>query len=193
MLRRTYDWTLSLAGHRHAMLALVLVSFAESSVFPIPVDVLLIPMVLAARERAWRIAAACTAASVIGGLAGYGIGYGLFEAVGRPILEFYGAMAKFEEFRALYNEWGAWIVIMAGVTPFPYKVVTIASGATHLDLVVFTVSSVVSRALRFFFVAAVIWYFGPPIKGWLERNLGLATTLFFVALIGGFLVIKFVL
>ncbi len=191
MLQGLYDWTLSLAGHRHAMWALVIVSFAESSVFPIPVDVLLIPMVLAARDKAWRIAAACTAASVIGGLAGYGIGYGLFEAVGKPILEFYGAMPKFDEFRSLYNEWGAWIVIMAGVTPFPYKVITIASGATQLDLVVFTIASIVSRAIRFFFVAAVIWYFGPPIRTWLERNLGLATTIFFICLIGGFLVIKF--
>jgi membrane protein YqaA with SNARE-associated domain len=192
MLRSLYDWTISLARHRHAMTALVLVAFAESSIFPIPVDVLLIPMVLAARDKAWRIASVCTVASVLGGLAGYGIGYGLFEAVGKPILEFYGAMPKFEEFRHLYNEWGAWIVIMGGITPFPYKVITIASGATRLDPLVFIVASIVARSLRFFIVAGAIWYFGPPIRGWLERNLGLATTIFFILLIGGFLVIEFV-
>jgi membrane protein YqaA with SNARE-associated domain len=192
MIRRLYDWTLGLAGHRRAPWALAAVSFVESSVFPIPPDVLLIPMVMAERRRAWFFAALCTVASVAGGFAGYLIGYGLFEALGRPILDFYGALAKFEEFSALYNEWGAWIVLMGGLTPFPYKVITIASGATGLDLAVFTVASAVARGGRFFLVAGLIWYFGPPIQRWLERNLGLATTIFFVCLIGGFLAIKFV-
>jgi membrane protein YqaA with SNARE-associated domain len=192
MIRRLYDWTLGLAGHRRAPWALAAVSFVESSVFPIPPDVLLIPMVMAERRRAWFFAALCTIASVAGGFAGYFIGYGLFEALGRPILDFYGALAKFEEFSALYNEWGAWIVLMGGLTPFPYKVITIASGATGLDLAVFTVASAVARGGRFFLVAGLIWYFGPPIQRWLERNLGLATTIFFVCLIGGFLAIKFV-
>ena len=192
MIRRLYDWTLSLAGDRRAPWALAVVSFVESSVFPIPPDVLLIPMVMAERRRAWTFAALCTAASVAGGFAGYAIGYGLFEALGRPILDFYGAMARFDAFSALYNEWGAWIVLMGGLTPFPYKVITIASGATGLDLAVFTIASVVARGGRFFLVAALIWYFGPPIQRWLERNLGLATTIFFVGLIGGFVVIRFV-
>jgi len=192
VIRPLYEWTLALAGHRHALWALAAVSFIESSIFPIPPDVLLIPMVMADRRRAWAFAAICTIASVAGGFAGYAIGYGLFETLGRPILDFYGAMARFEEFSALYNEWGAWIVLMGGLTPFPYKVITIASGATGLDLAVFTIASVVARGGRFFLVAGLIWYFGPPIQRWLERNLGLATTIFFVCLIGGFLMIKFV-
>jgi len=192
MIRRLYDWTLGLAGDRRAPWALAAVSFVESSVFPIPPDVLLIPMVMANRRRAWAFAAICTIASVAGGFAGYAIGAGLFEVLGRPILEFYGALARFAEFSDLYNEWGAWIVVMGGLTPFPYKVITIASGVTGLDLVVFAVASAVARGGRFFLVAALLWYFGPPIQRWLERNLGLATTLFLVCLIGGFAMIKFV-
>lgn len=192
MLRALYDWTMSQAQHRHAIWALAIVAFVESSVFPIPPDVLLIPMILAARERAFRIAAICTVASVLGGFAGYAIGFSLFEIAGRPILEFYSAMAKFEEFRGLYNEWGAWIVLMGGLTPFPYKVITIASGVTQLDPVVFGVASVVARGLRFFLVAALLWFIGPPIRAWLENNLALATTLFFVLLIGGFVALKLI-
>jgi len=192
MIRRLYDWTLGLAGDRRAPWALAAVSFVESSVFPIPPDVLLIPMVMANRRRAWAFAAICTIASVAGGFAGYAIGAGLFEVLGRPILDFYGALTKFAEFSDLYNEWGAWIVVMGGLTPFPYKVITIASGATGLDLVVFAIASTAARGGRFFLVAALLWYFGPPIQRWLERNLGLATTLFFICLIGGFAMIKFV-
>jgi len=191
MLRSLYDWTMGLAGHRRAPWALATISFAESSVFPIPADVLLMPMVLARRERAFQYAAICTLASVLGGLAGYAIGYGLFETAGRPILEFYGAMAEYAEFQALYNEWGAWIVIAGGITPIPYKVITIASGVTQLDLLVFTIASVFARGVRFFAVAGLIWYLGPPIRAWLERNLALATTLFFAVLFGGFIVIRY--
>ncbi|MEO1086484.1 MAG: YqaA family protein [Acidobacteriota bacterium] len=190
MLRRVYDWTLALAAAPYALLALALVSFAESSVFPIPPDVLMIPMILAAPHRAWLIAGVCTGASVAGGLAGYGIGYGLFEQIGRPVLEFYGKMAAFDEFAARYNELGAWAVLFAGVTPFPYKVITITSGATGLDLGVFTLSSVVARALRFFIIAALLWKFGPPIKAFIEERLGLMAVIFFVLLFGGFLLVR---
>jgi membrane protein YqaA with SNARE-associated domain len=192
MLRRLYDWTMNLAAQPHAIWALAAVSFIESSVFPIPPDVLLIPMVLAARAAAWRIAFVCTAASVIGGMFGYGIGYFLFEAVGKPILAFYGYVEKFAEFQTLYNDWGWWIVAFAGFTPFPYKVITIASGVTALDLATFTGASVVSRGARFFLVAALLWRFGPPIRVFVEKNLALLSWIFFIGLFGGFLAVRYV-
>ncbi|MFA7429194.1 MAG: YqaA family protein [Rhodospirillaceae bacterium] len=190
MLRKTYDWTMAQAARRNAVWVLAVVSFVESSVFPIPPDVLLIPMVLAAPQRAWFYALVCTVASVIGGFAGYVIGYGLYEAVAQPILALYGYADKFAHFQAMYNEWGAWIVFGAGVTPFPYKVITIASGVTNLDLVVFGVASVLSRGLRFFIVAALLWKFGPPIRGFIEQHLGKLTVAFFVLLLGGFFALR---
>jgi membrane protein YqaA with SNARE-associated domain len=190
MLRALYDWTMRIAGHRHATWALAVVSFVESSVFPIPPDVMLIPMVLAERRRAWWIATVCTIASVLGGLAGYAIGYFLWEAIGQPILDLYGYAEKFAEFRGQYNEWGAWIVFFAGVTPFPYKVITIASGVTALSLPVFMVASVLSRGLRFFVVAGLLYWFGPPIRTFIERRLGLLFTIFVVLLFGGFLALR---
>jgi membrane protein YqaA with SNARE-associated domain len=190
MLRGLYDWTMRLAAHRRAPWALGGVSFVESSVFPVPPDVLLIPMVLAERAKAWFYAALCTLASVLGGLAGYLIGLFLFDTVGRPILELYGYTAQFEEFAGRYNEWGAWIVLMAGVTPFPYKVITIASGMTRLDLAVFLLASLVARGVRFFLVAVLLYAFGPPIRDFIERRLGLVTALGFVLLIGGFLAVR---
>jgi membrane protein YqaA with SNARE-associated domain len=190
MLRRLYDWTLSLAGHRHALWALAAIAFIESSVFPIPPDILIIPMVLAAPTRAWRVALVATVASVIGGLFGYVIGAFLFEALAQPILAFYGYEARFADFQERYNEWGAWIVAGAGFTPFPYKVITIASGATGLDPTVFIIASVLSRGGRFFLIAALLWRFGVPIRGFLERYLAPLTALFFILLLGGFLVAK---
>ncbi len=191
MLQRVYDWTIRLAGHRHALLALAAIAFIESSIFPIPPDVLLVPMILAARSRAWLIAGVATVASVVGGLAGYGVGYFLFEEVGQPLLDFYGYQDKFDVFRDYYNEWGAWIVAGAGLTPFPYKVITIASGVTALDLTTFTVASVLSRGARFFLLAALLWYFGAPIRTFIEKNLAMVTTAFFVLLFGGFIVARF--
>jgi membrane protein YqaA with SNARE-associated domain len=190
VLRRLYDWTLSLAASPHALWALAAVSFIESSVFPIPPDVLLIPMVLAAPKRAWVIAGVCTLASVAGGAFGYLIGWGFFEQVGRPVLEFYGKDAYFEEFAAKYNEWGAWAVLIAGVTPFPYKVVTILSGATGLNLTVFMIASLLARGLRFFVVAALLRQFGLPIRDFIERRLGLVFTAFVLALVGGFAALR---
>ena len=193
MLRGLYDWTMGLAAHRYALAALALIAFAESSVFPIPPDVLIIPMVLAAREQAWKIAAIATVASVLGGLAGYGIGAGLYETLGRPILDFYGYEEKFAAFSGHYNEWGAWIVAIAGFSPIPYKVFTIASGVVDLDLTVFTVASALSRGARFFLVAALLWYFGAPIRRFIENNLGILTLVFCILLFAGFVVIKYAL
>jgi membrane protein YqaA with SNARE-associated domain len=193
VLRRLYDWTLDLAARPYAMWAIALIAFVESSVFPIPPDVVLIPMILAARDKAWKIATVCTAASVIGGLAGYGIGHFLFEEVGRPMLAFYHYDLKFSAFRKTYNEWGAWAVFIAGVTPFPYKVITILSGATSLDLPVFILSSVLARGFRFFIVAALLWHFGASIRAFIEKRLGLLLILFTALLVGGFVILKFVL
>jgi membrane protein YqaA with SNARE-associated domain len=192
VLRRLYEWTLSLAASPFALWALAVVSFVESSVFPIPPDVLLIPMVIARPSRAWVIAGVCTLASVAGGAFGYFIGWGLFEEVGRPVLEFYGKSERFEEFRTTYNAWGAWAVLIAGVTPFPYKVITILSGATSLNIWVFMVASLIARGLRFFLIAALLWKFGEPVKDFIERRLGLVFSLGIVALIGGFYALRFV-
>jgi membrane protein YqaA with SNARE-associated domain len=193
MIRRLYDWTMELAAHRNANAVLGFISFIESSVFPIPPDVLLIPMVLADRARAWRIALICTVASVLGALLGYAIGVFLFAEIGRPLLEFYGYDARFDEFRGLYNEWGSWVVFIAGLTPFPYKVITILSGVTRLDVAVFVIASVLARGGRFFIVAALLWRFGPPIRTFIERRLGILFTLFVVLLIGSFVVLKWLL
>ncbi len=193
MLRKLYDRTMALSAHRHALWVLAVVSFAESSVFPIPPDVLLIPMVLAARGSAWRIALVCTVASVLGGFAGYGIGYFLFEAVGRPIVDFYGHGNQFAQIQARYNEWGAWIVFVAGFSPIPYKIFTIASGVTVLDPWVFVFASAISRGARFFLVAGLLWYFGEPIRAFIEKYLGWLTVLFVVLLFVGFAFVRFVL
>ena len=193
MLRRLYDWTMGLAGHRQATPALAAVSFIESSVFPIPPDIMLIPMVLADRAKAFRIALVCTLASVLGGLLGYAIGVFLFEEVGRPMLVFYGYGPKFDVFQAKYNDWGAWAVFIAGVTPFPYKVITILSGVTQLDIFIFTVASVAARGARFFIVAGLLWHFGEPIRELIEKRLGLLFGLFCALLLGGFAAVKFLL
>ncbi|MDX2142156.1 MAG: YqaA family protein [Rhodospirillaceae bacterium] len=190
MIRSLYNWTMSLAGHPHAMTALAVISFIESSIFPIPPDVLIIAMVLATPERAWRIAMVAGIASVAGGFAGYGIGYFLYEALGRDIIGFYGYEQQFESFKGLYAEWGFWIVAGAGFTPFPYKVITIASGAADLNLFTFGVASTVSRFARFLLVAALLWKFGPPMRLYIEKYLNLLTVAFFALLIGSFLLIK---
>ena len=190
MLRRLYDWTMLQAAKPHALAILATISFIESSVFPIPPDVLLIPMILAQRDRAFLIAGVCTVASVAGGFLGYFIGYGLYETIGVAILEFYGYLEKFTEFQGMYNDNGAWIVFFAGLTPFPYKVITIASGVTALDPMVFGVASVLSRGLRFFIVAALLWYWGPWIRGFIDRYFGWLTLAFFVLLFGGFAALR---
>ena len=191
MLRRAYDWAMRMAAHKHAEWALAGVSFVERSVFPIPPDVVLMPMVLADRSKAWRYALIATIASVIGGFLGYAIGYFLFETVGRPILDFYHVMDKYDSLKHSFDEWGAWIIIAKGWTPIPYKFLTITSGALQFDLLSFTIASVVSRGMRFFLVAGLFWAFGPPIRAFVEKWLTLVTTLFVVILVGGFVAIKY--
>ena len=193
MIRALYDWVMRLAGHRHASLALFAVAFAESSFFPIPPHAMLIPMALAERAKAWRYALIATVASVLGGVAGYFIGYALFDAVGKPLLEFYGNADKFNDFAGRYNEYGAWIVFFAGVTPFPYKVITIASGVTALNFAVFLAASIAARGLVFFVICGLLYFFGQPIRAFIERRLGVLFTLFLVLLFGGFIAIKYLI
>lgn len=191
MLRRLYDWVMGFAGHRHALWVLAIVSFAESSVFPIPPDVLMIPMILARPSRAWLIAGVCLVSSVLGGLLGYAIGYFAFEEIGRPIFEALGKVERIEQFNERFNDFGFWPVLIAGLTPFPYKVITIMSGWTGLPLGTFIIASIIARGLRFFIVAALLWKFGTPIKDFIERRLGLMFILFCLLLVGGFYVLKF--
>jgi len=190
MLRRLYDWMMAIAAGPYAVPGLAAVAFIESSIFPIPPDILLIPMVIAAPRRAFHYAAVATLASVAGGFLGYAIGYYAFEAIGRPILVFYHVMDKYDALKAQFDQWGAWIIIAKGMTPIPYKLLTITSGALKFDLATFAAASVISRSLRFFLVAALLWWFGEPIRLFIERRLTLVTSLFLVALIGGFVVLR---
>ena len=192
MLRKIYDWVIILAAHRHALFGLFLISFVESSIFPIPPDIMLIPMILAARNQAWKIAFVCTIASVLGGIGGYYIGYFLFEEFGRPILNFYHYYSQFEQLQTEYNKWGAWAVFVAGVSPFPYKVITILSGAIELNLFTFVIASVLARGLRFFVLAWLLWHFGDTVQDFIKRRLGILFTLFCVLLVGGFVIIKLI-
>ncbi|PRX08795.1 UNVERIFIED_ORG: membrane protein YqaA with SNARE-associated domain [Martelella mediterranea] len=192
MLRRLYNWTLSLAATRHAERALFAVSFAESSFFPIPPDVLMIPMVIA-KPRKWvRIAFICTLASIIGAIGGYLIGLFLFETVGQPILAFYGKEHSFEQIAEWYNTWGGWGVLFAAITPFPYKVLTIFSGATGLNFGIFLLVSVIGRSFRFFLIAFLLNRYGVPIRDFIEKYLGILFTVFVVLLFGGFYLVKYV-
>lgn len=191
MIRALYDWTLRLADHRHSLRALGVVSFVESSFFPIPPDVLMIPMIISRPARAWTIATVALVTSVLGGLFGYFIGAVLWDTVGQPILEFYGKSEAGAAFAERFNRYGAWAVLIAGVTPFPFKVITIVSGWTGLGLPVFILSAIIARGLRFFILAALLWKFGAPIRDFVERRLGLMFTLFTVILIGGFALVKY--
>ncbi|MFO7131105.1 DedA family protein [Pseudomonas aeruginosa] len=207
MLRRLYDWTLRLAGHPRAELALGGVTFAESSFFPIPPDALLVPMVLANRAKAllvpmvlanrakaWRYAAICAISSVLGGIAGYFIGLLLFESVAMPILAFYGLLENFEQVAERYNELG-WLMVLlgGGFTPLPYKVITITSGVTQLDLWLFVGLSLVARSLRFAATCALLFWAGPRLKTLIERRLGMAFVLMAVMVVGGLMLGKYVL
>ena len=190
MIRRLYDWTLGLAQHRHALWALAVVAFVESSFFPIPPDILMIPMIIARPNRAWLIAGVALLASVLGGLLGYAIGALAFETLGQPILASLGKTDAMAEFSTRFNDMGFWAVLVAGVTPFPYKVITIMSGWTGMPLGTFIMTSILARGLRFFVVAGLLWRFGAPIRDFIERRLGLMFTLAVALLIGGFMVVK---
>jgi membrane protein YqaA with SNARE-associated domain len=185
-----YDWVLHWADTRYAAPALFVLAFAESSFFPVPPDVLLIALVLGARKRWFRYAALCTIASAIGGLAGYGIGFWLMDTVGQRIIAFYHAQQYYEQVTQWYIRYDYWIVFIAAFTPIPYKVFTIASGAFHMNIPGFAIVSVVGRGMRFFIVAALLYWFGPPIQRFIDRYFNLLSIAFVILLVGGFLVVK---
>lgn len=192
MLRRLYDWVLELAGRKSAPYALGAVSFAESSFFPVPPDVMLVPMALARPDRAWFYAGLCTVTSVLGGLAGYAIGALLYDSIGLWLFRLYGLEAKAEEFRQAYAAWGHWIILLKGLTPIPYKLVTITSGFAGYDLLWFTVLSFITRGARFGLIAALIGRYGPQIRGIMDRHLTVIFAVLVAIVIAGFLSLKFI-
>jgi membrane protein YqaA with SNARE-associated domain len=191
MIQRLYDWTLGLAEHRHALWVLALVAFLESSMFPIPPDIIMIPMIIARPSRAFVIAGVALVASVLGGMLGYAIGALAFETLGQPILTALGKGDAMAEFATRFNDMGFWAVLVAGVTPFPYKVITIMSGWTAMPLGVFIATSILARGLRFFLVALLLWKFGAPVRDFIEKRLPLMFTLAVGLLIGGFFAVKY--
>lgn len=191
-VKRLYEWVLHWADTPYAVPALFILAFVESSFFPIPPDVLLISLALAIPKKSFRYAAICTVGSVLGGMFGYLIGLELIDAVGMPILNFYGATGKYESIRQLYIQYDAWAVGIAGFTPIPYKVFTIAAGAFKIDFIVFVLASIVGRAGRFFLVALLIYRYGPSIRGFIDRYFNLLTMVFFALLVLGFILIKYV-
>jgi membrane protein YqaA with SNARE-associated domain len=189
MFRALYDWVLRLAHHRHADRYMAAVSFAESSFFPIPPDVMLVPMMLARREQAYRIALICTVASVLGGVLGYGIGYFLADFAHR-VLEFFRHGA-FEEFTRAYNEYGAALILVKGLTPIPFKLVTIASGLAHFNFAVFLATATITRAGRFFLIAFLIKTWGEPVQVFVEKYLNWIGIGVLILLVGGFVALAY--
>ena len=192
MLHALYARVMNLARHPRAGFWLGAVSFAESSVFPIPPDAMLIPMALARPDQAWRLATICTVCSVLGGILGYALGYFLFELVAEPILSAYGhadALARFEDW---FQRWGAAVILVKGMTPIPYKIVTIAAGAAKMSFPVFLLTSLVTRAARFFLLAALIRRFGPGVRDFIERRLVLVTSSAAALVVLGFLALRYV-
>ena len=186
-----YYWSINIASHKNAVWLLAAMSFIESSFFPIPPDVTLIPMCIAKREKSFLYATVATVGSVLGGMFGYAIGFFLFETIGKAILNFYSLTDVFASFQSQYNEYGGWIVFAGGLTPIPYKVITIASGVTHMNLPLFIITSILGRAIRFYIEAALLWKYGASIKNFIEKYMGLLTIAFFVLLIGGFVSLKY--
>jgi membrane protein YqaA with SNARE-associated domain len=193
MFRNLYNWTISLAGRPSAPYALGAVSFAESSFFPIPPDVVLAPMALARPDKAYRYALICTVASVLGGLLGYLIGAVFFSTVGEWLVSIYGGKDKIDSLLALYREYGAWLILIKGLTPIPFKFVTIASGMAGYDLVWFIVLCLITRGARFFAVAGLLNRFGGPIKAIMDKHAGAVVALLVAALVGGFVALKWLL
>ncbi len=191
MIRGLYDWTMRLADHPRALWALAAVAFIESSVFPIPPDVLMIPMILARPSRAFLIAGVALLASVLGGMLGYAIGFFAYEQIGQPILSAMGKGEAMEAFNIRFNDFGFWAVLTAGMTPFPFKVITIMSGWTAMPLGTFIATSILARGLRFFIVAVLLWKYGAPIRDFIERRLGLMFALFVIILLAGFYAVQY--
>jgi len=192
LLRKTYDWVLRWSATKHALPALAILAFAESSFFPIPPDVLLIAMAVAVPLKAFRFAAVCSVASVLGGMFGYLLGWQFMDLIGTRIVEFYHFQEQFDKIGSWYEEYNAWAVAVAGFTPLPYKVFTIAAGAFQINFPVFVLASLVSRSARFFIVAALIYKFGAPVKAFIDKYFNLLSILFIVLLFLGFVLLKYI-
>ncbi|MCK5235457.1 MAG: DedA family protein [Deltaproteobacteria bacterium] len=192
-IKKIYDWVLSWADTKYALPALFLLAVAESSFFPIPPDVLLIALAISIPTKAFRYALIVSIGSVVGGVIGYALGFYFMETVGNSIIALYGFEDKFLRIQELYREYDAWAVAIAGFTPIPYKVFTITAGAFNIDFLVFLVASAVSRSLRFFILAILIYHYGAHIKSFIDRYFNVITIVFTVLLIGGFVLVKFML
>ncbi len=193
MLRKTYDWVIHWSSTPHALPALALISFAESSFFPIPPDVLLIAMTIAVPTRWFKFAFICSIASVLGGMFGYLLGWQFMDLIGNKIVEFYHFQEKFDKIGSWYDEYNAWAVAAAGFTPLPYKVFTLAAGAFKINFPIFVLASAVSRSLRFFIIAILLYKFGPTIKNYIDKYFNLLSIVFFVLLVFGFILLKYIL
>ena len=192
MLRPLYNRILQLSARKDAVWWMSAVSFAESSFFPLPPDIMLVPMCLAEPKKLWRYTNICALASLIGGLFGYAVGFYLFESVGRLIIDLYNAQESFQRFQDMFAEFGPWFLILKGVTPIPYKLLTITAGFAHLDLTVFILCSIVARFSRFYMIAILLHFYGPQVRDIIEKRLMLVTTVLLVIVIGGLLSFKFV-
>ena len=190
LLRSLYNWTLKKAEHKYSSWILSIVSFSESSFFPIPPDVLLIPMIIAKKTKAWTYALICTLSSVLGGVAGYAIGFFLFNSIGILIVEFYHLSNSFNTFENYYKEYGILIVLGAGFTPFPFKFITIASGVFSLNIFLFILTAFIARGLRFYLLACLLFIFGEKIKILIDKYFNILAVLFFILLLGSFMLIK---
>jgi membrane protein YqaA with SNARE-associated domain len=191
MLRRLYDWVLDNAHRPHALWLLVGISFAESSFLPLVPDVVLIPMILAERRRAFALATWATASSVIGGYLGYAIGYLVFDTIGTWLIEHLWTMDGFARAKAMFTEWGFWLIVWKGATPIPYKIVTILCGVMHYDLAKFTLASIIARGMRFYMEAALLYLFGEPVKAFIERWMVWVTSAVAVAVVGTVVAIRY--
>jgi membrane protein YqaA with SNARE-associated domain len=190
MLRKLYARVMALAASPYAGWWLALIAFAEASFFPIPPDALLVPMALARPRSAWKFAAICTVASVAGGALGYLIGFAVFDQIAQPILRMYGYGAAYAAFQAKFQEYGMWIILIKGLTPIPYKIITIAAGAARFDFLLFMMASALTRGVRFFLVATLLHFYGDAVRDFIERRLTLVTSALALGVVGGFLALK---
>ncbi|MBP2230716.1 membrane protein YqaA with SNARE-associated domain [Azospirillum agricola] len=192
MLRSLYNRIQRLSARDDAVWWMSAVSFAESSFFPLPPDVMLVPMCLAKPKKLWFYTNVCALASLLGGILGYALGFYLFESVGRLIIDFYNAQESFHRFQDMFAEFGPWFLILKGVTPIPYKLLTITAGFAHLDLTIFILCSIVARFSRFYMIAILLHFYGPQVQEIIEKRLMLVTTVLLVVVVGGLLSFKFV-
>ena len=192
LIKKLYDWVLHWAETPYGIPALFLLSFSESSFFPVPPDVLLIALAIAIPQKSFKFAAICMIGSVLGGILGYGIGLYGYDAIGKPIVDFYHGQSTMDAIKGLYDQYGFWGILTAAITPIPYKVFTIASGVFKFDFFSFLSASIIGRSTRFFIVAGLIWKFGPSIKGFIDKYFNLLCVVFIILLVGGFVLIKYV-